>query len=461
MITETEVSRIHRSYLDKTPTSAERYQKALELFPSGVTHHARYLRPHPVYVSHAKGSMKWDIDGNEYVDYFGGHGALILGHCHPAVVEAVERQIARGTHFGACHELEIEWASLVRDMVPCAETIRFTSSGTEATHLALRVARAYTGRSKVVKFGGHFHGWHDYVAAGTVPSGAGGPSGIPREVLDQVIVVPPNDIEALNEVFNARDDVAAVILEPTGATFGVVPTGGDTLRALRDSTRRHGIVLIFDEVVTGFRCSPGGAQAYYGVTPDLATFAKIVAGGYPGAALVGRADILRVMEFGESEQGIVDPAIVHQGTFNASPVSAVAGITTLRLLQTTDIVSRANETAATIREEMNSVLRRLGASWCAYGEFSGFHIFTNPDSRPVSPEEIYAGKVPWESLKKSAPAELAHKIRLGFLCESVDVMPWPGGLVSGVHSPSDVDRTVTAFENVLKLLADEGDLVAC
>ena len=461
VIAETKVSRILRSYLDKTPASAERYQKALDLFPSGVTHHARYLKPHPVYVSHAKGSRKWDVDGNEYVDYFGGHGALILGHCHPAVVEAVGQQIARGTHFGACHELEIEWASLIRDMVPCAETIRFTSSGTEATHLALRVARAYTGKSKVVKFGGHFHGWHDYVASGTIRSGAGGPSGIPREVLDQVIVVPPNDMEALDSVFNDRDDVAAVILEPTGATFGAVPTGVETLRSLRDLTRRHGVVLIFDEVVTGFRCSPGGAQAYYGVTPDLATFAKIVAGGYPGAALVGRADILRVMEFGESEGGIVDPAIVHQGTFNASPVSAVAGITTLRLLQTTDVISRANETAAAIRGEMNSVLRRLGASWCAYGEFSGVHIFTNPDSRPVSPEEIYAGKVRWETLKKSASTELAHKIRLGFLCEGVDVLPWPGGLVSGVHDRSDVERTVTAFENVVKLLAEEGDLAGC
>ena len=405
--------------------------------------------------------MKWDIDGNEYVDYFGGHGALILGHCHPAVVEAVERQIARGTHFGACHELEIEWASLIRDMVPCAETIRFTSSGTEATHLALRVARAYTGRSKVVKFGGHFHGWHDYVAAGTTPSGAGGPSGIPREVLDQVIVVPPNDMEALNAVFNDRDDIAAVILEPTGATFGAVPTGVDTLRALRDSTRRHGIVLIFDEVVTGFRCSPGGAQAYYGVHADLATFAKIVAGGYPGAALVGRADILRVMEFGESEQGIVDPAIVHQGTFNASPVSAVAGITTLRLLQTTDIVSRANETAATIREEMNSLIRRLGVSWCAYGEFSGFHIFTNPDSRPVSTEEIYAGKVPWESLKKKRPGRTRSQDQTGVSLRGRRRHALAGGLVSGVHSPSDVDRTVTAFENVLKLLAEDGDLAAC
>lgn len=445
-------------YLEKTPISAQHYQRSLELFPSGITHHSRYLEPHPISVSHAKGSRKWDVDGNEYIDYFGGHGAMILGHCHPAVIEAVEGQIRRGTHFGASHELEIEWAGLIRDMVPCAETIRFTSSGTEATHLALRVARAYTGKSKVVKFGGHFHGWHDYVAMRGGSSEKGEPSGIPTQVLDQVIVVPPNDIEALRSVLEDRDDVAAVILEPTGGTFGMVPTNVETLRALRDLTLQFGVILIFDEVITGFRCSLGGAQKHYGVTPDLATFAKVVAGGYPGAALAGRAEILQVMEFGKSEHGITNPAVVHQGTFNGSPVSAIAGITTLKLLQTTDFIERANETAEIIREEMNLILRRLGVGWCAYGEFSGIQLFTNPDSQPVSPEEIYGGKFRWESLKGSTSLELSHKVRLGFLCEGVDVMPWPGGLVSGVHSRSDVDRTLTAFESVLRSLAEDGDL---
>jgi glutamate-1-semialdehyde 2,1-aminomutase len=446
-------SRILRAYAEKTPASAALYARALHVFPGGVTHAGRYLEPHPVFVSRAAGSRKWDVDGNEYVDYFGGHGALLLGHNHPAVMEAAAAQLARGTHFGASHELEVEWAELIQRLLPSAERVRFTNSGTEATLLALRAARAYTARPMVIRFNGHFHGWHDHAAAA-----AELPPGILKEIAAGILLCPPNDIEYVRNLCESRDDVAAAILEPTGATFGQIPLAPDFLRVLRELTARRGVVLIFDEVISGFRCSPGGAQGFYGVRPDLTTLAKIVAGGFPGAALVGRADILSSFAYGHAGERIQPPAIPHQGTFNGSPVSAAAGIAALRVISTTDIIARANAAAAAIRDGINSAARKLGVNWCAYGDFSAFHIFPNPGNEAISAADIQAGKVHWKKLKGATPLELIQKIRAGFLLHGVDVVGWPGGVVSGVHDGQDVDRTVSAFESVLQMLAEEGDL---
>src|SRR5262249_39604038 len=183
-------SPILEAYSRLTPASAERYARARNLFPSGVTHDTRYLLPHPIYVNRAEGSRKWDIDGNEYVDYFGGHGALILGHGHPAVVEAVREQISRGVHYGASHELELEWAEWIHKLIPCAERVRFTVTGTEATNLALRVARAYTGKPAVLRFSSHFHGWHDHVAFSDPTAAAG----ILKGVVEGTVLCPPGNI---------------------------------------------------------------------------------------------------------------------------------------------------------------------------------------------------------------------------------------------------------------------------
>ncbi len=193
--------------------------------------------------------------------------------------------------------------------------------------------------------------------------------------------------------------MAAIILEPTGASFGKVPIEPQFLRDLRSLTTRLGILLIFDEVITGFRCSPGGAQGFYQVTPDLTTLAKVMAGGYPGGALVGRAEIMHVMEF-KRGNGIVPPAVPHQGTYNAETVSARAGIATLKIVSTSDAIATANRTAACLRDELNAILRRMGSSWCVYGNFSNFHIFANPDNEPVGPEDNKAGKLPWQKLNK-------------------------------------------------------------
>ena len=448
-------SKLVEEYARKTPTSRQLYQKARGLFPSGVTHDSRYLVPHPIFVARAEGAHKWDVDGNEYVDYFGGHGALLLGHSHPAVTEAVREQLSRGVHLGGSHELELEWAALIQKLIPCAERVRFTVTGTEATLLALRVARAFTGKNIIIRFAGHFHGWQDHVAF----SDANGAPGIVKGIVDNVVISPPGDLGFVKQACETRDDVAAIILEPTGATFGKVPIAPQFLMDLRSLTARLGILLIFDEVISGFRCSPGGAQGFYHVTPDLTTLAKIAAGGYPGAALVGRADIMQVMDF-RRENGIIPPAVAHQGTYNAETVSAAAGIATLKIVSTTDAIATANRTAACLREELNAIIRRVGSSWCVYGNFSNFHIFTNPDNEPVGPEDIMAGKVPWQKLKKlsGGGGELPHLIRTGLICGGVDIAIWPGGLLSCRHTLQDVDRTAGAFQKLLKMLADEGRL---
>lgn len=449
-------SRIVQVYCNETPTSAELYRRAQAAFPMGVTHQARHLVPHPIFVARAQGSHKWDVDNREYIDYFGGHGALILGHNHPVVQEAVSTQLSRGVHYGASHILELEWAELIKSLIPHVEKVRFTVTGTEATHLALRVARAYTGKSKVIRLATHFHGWHDHVAFGKDTASRTPPAGILQEIVDNVLVCPPGDISQLTDFCANRDDLAAVILEPTGATFGKVPLPPQFLSDIRQWTTQRGIILIFDEVISGFRCSLGGAQTFYGVTPDLTTLAKILGGGYPAAALVGRAEVMNVMDYQQGEDGARSPLVIHHGTYNAGPISASAGIATLKFLQSTATIDMANRTAAMLRQEMNAVVKQLGFDWCVYGDFSAFHIFTNPEHETVTPEDIMEGRVDSWKLRGATSAELINKLRVGFLCGGVDVVPWPGGLVSGVHSDEDLEKTIAAFENLLKLLAEEG-----
>src|SRR5438309_764009 len=326
--------------------SRQLYLRAKELFPNGVTHDLRYLEPFPIYVHLAEGSHKWDVDGHELIDYWSGHGALLLGHGHPAVVEAVRRQMGRSTHPGACHELEIEWGQWVQKLVPSAEKLRFVSSGTEATLMALRLARIFTGRPKLLKFAGHFHGWHDFVIPAADAPHDGLVPGVPPAVAADTVVVPPNDPAAVEQALTTDPQIGCVILEPTGGHFGSVPIRGDFLRTLRELTLRHDRLLIFDEVITGFRVHPGGAQGHYGVTPDLTTLAKVLAGGLPGGCLAGRADILAALEFRPGK-----PKMKHPGTFNANPLSAVAGITTLELVAGGEPCRQANAMGRLLRRK--------------------------------------------------------------------------------------------------------------
>lgn len=442
------------AYLARTPTSARWAERARGVLPGGIAHDSRYLKPYPLTIVRAAGSHKWDADGHEYVDYSGGHGALLLGHNPPAVVKAVAEQLERGTHYGANHELEVLWGERVQRLVPSAERVRFTSSGTEATLLALRLARAHTGRPKLVRFLGHFHGWHDHMAFGVSSHFDGTPTpGVLPEIARDVRLVAPNDIDAVARAL-AENDVAAAIIEPTGASWGQVPVVPEFVRGLADLCQRHGTLLIFDEVISGFRCAPGGAQACLGIKPDLTTLAKILAGGLPGGAVAGRREILDGLDLAACA-AMGREKIPHQGTFNAAPVSAAAGIATLDLLATTDACERANHYAARLRAALNQVLVERRVPWIVYGTYSGFHIFTNPERVVKSIEEITSGRVPPATFK-NVDRNLAMKLRLGMLVHGVEIFSWPGGPTSAVHTDDDLRRTVDAFRGTLEMLHAEG-----
>ena len=454
-------SRIFAEYRLRTPTSAKLYAEACQVFPSGVTHDARLLQPYPLYVARAQGARKWDVDGNEYVDYSGGHGALLLGHNHPTVTQAVVAQAARGTHYGACHELELQWGKLVQQLIPSAERVRFTSSGTEATLLAMRVARAFTGRPKILRFLTNFHGWQDHVAFGVASHHDGTPTpGVLAEIAQNIVLCPPGDIAAVGRMLALHPDIAGIMLEPTGASWGQIPISADFLHELRELTIEHDSVLIFDEVISGFRCSPGGAQAAYGITPDLTTLAKILAGGLPGGALVGRRDIMDWLDYAASLAAGREK-ISHHGTFNANPLSAAAGVATLSLISSTPACQQANDYAATLREGLNQILAEEQVPWVVYGTFSGFHIYTNPHRESVTPEQIESGNYDYLKLKQATQnTPLLSKLRIAMLIHGVELFGWPGGPTSSVHGPAELDQTLNAFRRSLQLLKDDGD-IAC
>jgi glutamate-1-semialdehyde 2,1-aminomutase len=427
------------------------------MFPSGITHDSRFLQPYGIYAAKAQGALKWDVDGNEYVDYSGGHGALLLGHSHPEVCAAIQAALQAGTHFGDSHEHEIDWARVIQRMVPSADQIRFTSSGTEATHMALRLARAYTGKNKIIRLQGHFHGWHDHMTSGFNSHHDGTPTrGVLSSVAESVVLVPPNDIDNIHERLSSDSDIAALILEPTGSTFGMVPLVDGYLSALRELTERYGVLLIFDEVVTGFRVAKGGAQAHYGVMPDLTTLAKILAGGLPGAAVVGSREVLAALDF-DAMVAAGEEKIQHQGTFNANPISAVAGSTALSIIEASDVNERANASGAFLRQGMNQVLHRMQIPWAAYGEFSVVHLFTNPDGRVIDPLSFDPLNIPWQELKRNS-SNAVTKLRLAMLVNGVEFNGFPGGTISGAHSKAELILTIEAFEESLKMLQSENEL---
>ena len=449
-------SPIVAAWLERTRGSRDLAREAGRIFPSGVTHDSRYREPYGLYVDHAQGSRKRDVDGNEYVDFFGGHGSLILGHGNPAVVEAVRQAVGQGTHFGAGHRAEVRWGQLVLDLVPSAERVRFVSSGTEATLMSLRLARAFTGRRKILRFTHHFHGWHDHVASARISSGGDRAAGVVPGIEDDLIVVDPGDHKALREAFSTHDDIAAAIIEPTGATFGRVPVEPDFVRLLADETRRHGALLILDEVVTGFRVSPGGAQKKLGITPDLTALAKILAGGLPGGAVAGRRDVMDLLDF-EATRRDGRVKVDHFGTFNANPLSAAAGIAALEQIADGAVTERASAMAARLRDRINHVISEAGVPWVAYGTHSSFHIFLNPRRLDVMPGSFDGSEVSPDDLLY-LPKPLATRFDLAMMLGGVTMGGSPGGYVSGVMDDDDIDVTVSAVRDGIRMLIAEDAL---
>ena len=327
-----------KEYLCRTAKSRAHWERVRKSIPSGVESNVRFFEPYPFYVKRAKGAYLWDIDGNKIVDYALGYGPMILGHNHPAVVKAVKQQIDKGTMFGASAEIALEYVNIVKKALPSIEMFRFANSGTEATMHPLRVARAYTGKEKIAKAEGAYHGGHDYVLQSVdipadklkdkrhqpaVPFG----KGIPKCISDLVVIYPFNDWGATEEVLTKNaDDLAAVIIEPIQAGGGCFAPRDNYLKRLRKLTKDLGIILIFDEVLTGFRVAFGGAQERYGVKPDLTSIAKIAGGGYQLGGFGGKKEIME--EIIPKDGGNV----YHGGTYNAHPVAVTAGLTTLKIL---------------------------------------------------------------------------------------------------------------------------------
>ncbi len=408
-----------------------------------MTHDVRLTEPFPLAVARAEGPRKWDLDGHELVCYVMGHGALLLGHGHPDVVAAIREQAARSLHPGACHELECEWADLVIRLIPSAERVRFTSSGTEASLLALRVARAATGRDKVVKLPGHFHGWHDQMAIGSDPPfDQPDTAGLPTALADSARVVPAH-ADAIAAVLGARD-VAAVILEPTGAAWGTVPFDDGFLATARRLADDSGTLLVFDEVVSGFRWAPGGVQALTGVLPDLTVLGKILAGGMPGGAVCGRADLIDLL----SGPAAGSRRVAHPGTHNAHPLSAAAGIATLRLASSGQPQAHADRLAADLRDELTAVFRRRGVAGRAFGESSTFHLMFDYAENPHALDAA--------TLKVSVPpARLFSALHCAMLTKGVHLFHG-SGFLSSAHSEREADLTICAFATALEQLQAEG-----
>ncbi len=439
---------ILEDYIARHPGSAERYAEATRIFPGGVTHDNRYAQPFPLYITHGNGPYKWDVDGHEYIDYVSGHGALILGHSHPDIAAAVSEQISRGTHLGACTEEELRWAKAIMALMPSIERVRFHSSGTEATLMAMRLARAYTGKNKVIKLQDHFHGWHDYAMAGSDRPAPG----IPQESWGSMVIVPSGDLGAVEDALNRDGDIAALILEPTGAHYGQLPFDTPNyLRGLRELTNQHGVVLIFDEVVTGFRASPGGAQVLYDVSPDLTTMAKIVAGALPGGAVGGKADIVDMIAHRNDPEWDNQRRVYHPGTFNGNPLSAVAGAVCLEMIASQPINQQADAMGLRLKEGLNEVLGKMEVAGHAHGVASMIHLVLadcNCDRGicTMSHREI----------KEATASPAVTALKRSMQNNGVDIMGRDAFLVSSTHTEAEIDKTLAAVEKSLAEVRAEG-----
>ena len=436
-------------YLARTPNSARLAAQAREVLPGGIVTDTRFFEPYGIYIEHALGTRKWDVDGHEYLDFFGGHGANILGHSPPALVNAVCERIELGSQYAANHSLEVALAREVVRLIPTAERVRFTGSGTEATMLAVRLARAYTGRNKIVRFASHYHGWHDHAVSGYSAQfdGSAAPGILPG-VAAETLLLMPNDVAALERVVETFGrEIAAFIIEPLGTHFGVVPVFPTFLHWVQAAARDTGALFILDEVLSGFRVALGGAQSIFGLEPDLTTLAKILCGGMPGGAVAGRASVLDLLDFDPQRRG-GRAKVLHQGTFTANPVSMAAGLAVLREIERNDACARANYLGALARNALNdmAVAEDLPLWW--YGEFSVFHMQFSPvGTRPTAT---------WEPLALlRQPQPLTNRFRMAVNVLGADLNTRCSGLLSAAHTEAEIDSYVERVAAAAALLKRE------
>ena len=420
----------------------ELLEKAARYLPGGGSGNTNFPESVNFLAREGRGSHIWDVSGNEYVDWLMGSGPMVLGHAHPAVVDAVTEAVAQGSTFFTTNEKAVLLAEELVNSVPCADKVRFTTSGTDACFQAMRAARAYRKREKVLKFEGGFHGTSDYALMSVTPTSAEeypvavpNSGGIPRAIQELMLIAPFNDLETTSSIIGAHhDELAAVIVEPLQRI--IAPRPG-FLQGLRDITRRYGIPLIFDEVVTGFRLAYGGAQVYYGVTPDLCSMGKIMGGGYPLAAVMGRDDIMSVYD-----QALVDSDdyINQIGTLNGNPVACAAGLATLAEMRKEGAYERLWSVGRRVRQGLVDICTENGLPVQSSGEDAIF--------------DIYFTETPVNNYRDGLAADggLMARLNQGLLERGI-LKSWPQKYYpSLVHTDEDVDRTLTAVREVVPTL---------
>jgi glutamate-1-semialdehyde 2,1-aminomutase len=421
------------------PRSEEIFRRATDVLVGGVNSPVRAFRAvggEPIIVDHAAGARLWDVDRNEYIDYVCSWGALILGHAHPKVVQAIVEQSRRGTSYGMPTELEVELASRIRKALPSCEKVRFVSSGTEATMSAVRLARAATGRDLIIKFDGGYHGHSDSflseAGSGLATLGIAACPGVPQALAELTLNAPYNDAGAVEKLFALhRDKIGAVIVEPVAANMGVVPPKPGFLQALRELTSRNGALLIFDEVITGFRVCYGGAQTLFGVVPDLTTLGKIIGGGLPVAAYGGRRDLMdRVAPLGPVYQA---------GTLSGNPLAMSAGIASLDLLAAPGFYESLEVGSKRLGDGIAAALSETGAAATAARVGSLLTLFFSRE-----PITDYAAAKKCDT-KRFAAFFRAMLDRGIFLAPS----QFEAAFVSAAHTDADVDRTLAAVRESL------------
>ena len=422
--------------------SQQLFEQAQRVIPGGVNSPVRSFRAvegTPPFIARGAVSHVWDVDGNEYIDYLGSWGPLALGHAHPAVVEAVQRAAADGTSFGAPVEQEVELAEMICAALPSVDQVRLVNSGTEACMTALRLARAYTGRDKIVKFAGNYHGHADglLVAAGSGALTHGVPTsaGVPEAYAAETLIATFNDISSVEGLFDAwPEDIAAVIVEPVAGNMGVVPPADGFLEGLRRVTEANSALLIFDEVITGFRVAYGGAQTLFGITPDITTMGKIIGGGLPVGAYGGRSEVMQqVAPLGPMYQA---------GTLSGNPLAVAAGVATLTELQRPGVYDRLEATAIRLTDGVSAAFARAEVPSTINRVASMFTGFFN--AGPVAELAVV------EQSDTAAYGRYMHAL----LDRGVYIAPsqFEAGFVSIAHTNEDIDRTIEVVGEALAAL---------
>jgi glutamate-1-semialdehyde 2,1-aminomutase len=416
--------------------SAKIFQQASQLMPGGVSSPVRAISPYPFYTARSEGAYLWDLDGNRLIDYCLAYGPMILGHKHPAIIHAVADQLQKGWLYGTPSELEVNLAKRIMNLYPSIEMLRFVSTGTEATMAALRVARGATGRNMIIKIEGGFHGAHDSVlikaGSGATTLGIPDSKGVPADTAKNTLQVPYNDLSALEQVLKRfPDQIAALIIEPVLGNIGPVLPKEGYLQGVRDLTKDHDILLIFDEVITGFRLDLGGAQRYYGIKPDLTTLGKIIGGGFPIGIFGGRKDLM--------EQVAPSGGIYQAGTFNGSPISLAAGNATLDVLENDRVLEKLNATGDQMRKALSEIVSDSRLPYSVTGIASMFKVFF--------------GTLPWDyasALRCDKSGYFNFFRRM--LDSGIFFTPsqFETDFLSTAHSDEDLEQTLEAFKSNLK-----------